>query len=559
MKRKKCRACGMLAALLIQILALCIHAQEAANKPEAQAVSQTGLLPIYGVDFAFDTAWVDGSQFPSKSSDYPNSGVNATFQRVWESLKSSGFNVIRFRVDVRDTQGGPNRVANLCLWARNNNVNLVPVLVGAERGQPLGVGFSANVSAFVKALSAILRSGGGLYLEAYSRILAYQLEDDMNHQGLHGAMSPESAQQRLGQATRQVRKTEQEALKDTGLNSTPLMVNVSFDYELIRARALAGASLSEDAYAKAYESLRQFLAEFAAEPDVDIIGVDWFAGSLSAGAADRFPMLLRSLMRDLAGKQIIFTTGFSTGFHSGEEQKHFYTIAFTNLADYRASQGVDSPFVGVFFREALNGKEPNPAPPRPDITSEIPKWDGPAKADELARMWSGEKSSDVMGWWLKKVENNMGLLELKLDGSNGTAVNAQAAQESLQQIATTVTEANSTATNDATAETNSVAVAETASSAAATPGTDASTNQPLAASDTASSGAPGSSELKNKAQQALMLLLDVVIDRLIKKAGGNSGDGNNNSSNSAGNSSGDTPPTNTAMPSIALAKEGVSF
>src|SRR6266480_252932 len=182
-------------AVILSIFLLVTQAngQNKTEQSGAQSISQTGLLPIYGVDFAFDYSWIDSAQFPSKSTQYPNQGVNATFQQIWEALKPGGFNVIRFPVDVRDTQAAAIRVANLCVWARRNNVKLVAVLGGAERGKQLGPDFSTSVSGFVRALLVTLRANGQQQ-ELYSQILAYQLENEMNHQGLHGAMSAEAAQ-----------------------------------------------------------------------------------------------------------------------------------------------------------------------------------------------------------------------------------------------------------------------------------------------------------------------------------------------------------------------------
>ena len=96
---------GALLMLLVLAASLCGHAQADAGQPKEQAVSQTGLLPVYGVDFNFDPAWVDGASFPSQSAEHPNAGVNATFQQVWEALKPSGFNIMRVPLDVRDQPG----------------------------------------------------------------------------------------------------------------------------------------------------------------------------------------------------------------------------------------------------------------------------------------------------------------------------------------------------------------------------------------------------------------------------------------------------------------------
>jgi hypothetical protein len=514
-----------LTALLMLTLAPGVTAQQAAPKPEAQAVLQTGLLPVYGVDFTFDPAWVEGAQFPGTSAKHSNFGVNAVFQQVWNTLSASGFNVIRFPVDVRDGQVSANRVANLCVWAKNNNVKLVPVLVGAERGKPLGTDFSTNVSAFIKLLLAAMRGGDGLHLEAYAQILSYQIENEMNHAGLHGAMSFESAQLRLLQAASQLRKAEQAGLEETGLSATPLMVNASFDYELIKMRAMAGAPLSDDAYVKAYESLNRFLVELAASPDIDLIGVDWFAGSFSAGSAEKFSALLQSLTANLAGKQLTLTTGFSTGFRSSEEQKRFYFLAFANLADYRASVGVDSPFIGVFFREAVNSKDMNPEPPKPTLPSETVKWDWEAKSDELSRMWGGQSPSDDLAWWLKRVENNMGLLTLKLDPAGNATITAQLAQQSLRRIASSVSEANAAATEVPPSSSDSSA--NPAGSDLAVAGVPP--GLPLD-SDPSPKGTGFGNALKDRGQQ---LLLD-VLDRVLNRLGSSAGDGSNSQDKNSG-------------------------
>ena len=66
----------------------------------SQAVATTGLLPIYGVELRVDKTWIDGANFPSQSTDFPNAGVNASFEQVWDALKPAGFNFVRIRFDV---------------------------------------------------------------------------------------------------------------------------------------------------------------------------------------------------------------------------------------------------------------------------------------------------------------------------------------------------------------------------------------------------------------------------------------------------------------------------
>src|SRR5262245_2874901 len=552
MKNKEKRfVTWMLAALLLLVSAPSIYSQQDGAQPKAQAVSQTGLLPVYGIDFRFDETWVDGAQFPSQSAAHPNFGVNAQFQQVWQTLQTSGFNIIRFPVDVRDTASAANRVANLCVWAMNNNVKVVPVLAGAERGQQLGADFATNTSAFVKALLAALRGGGGQHLDAYTRILLYQFEDQMNHAGLHRAMPLQIAQDRLLKAADALRQSELESLKETGLNATPLMVNASFDHELIKGGAIAGATPGDNSYSQAYERLKLFLAGFATAPNIDVIDVNWFAGSLSAGDVERFSTILRGLSADLPGKQIVITTGFSTGFRSTEEQKHFYTRAFATLADYRASAGVDAPFIGVFFHEALNGTESGPAPPTPELPAEMTRWNWTAKADELTRAWSGQATSETMGWWLKKVENNMGLVGIQTDSAGATTVAAQPAQEGLEQISNAVSEASATAPAD-------TAVASPDPGASATPdpntptGSDANTSGSSNPGDSSSSssGSGFDSALKEKLQQGLLGLLDRVFEVIGAKlsgvasgAGSSAGSGTGSGAGAGGVDSGGAAPS----------------
>lgn len=528
MKNKEKRfVTWMLAALLLLANAPRIYSQQDGAQPNAQAVSQTGLLPVYGIDFRFDAMWVDGAQFPSQSAAHPNFGVNAQFQQVWQILQMGGFNIIRFPVDVRDTTSAANRVANLCVWAKNNNVKVVPVLAGAERGQQLGADFATNTSAFVKALLATLRGGGGQHFDAYTRILLYQFEDQMNHAGLHRAMPLQIAQDRLLKAADALRQSELESLKETGLNATPLMVNASFDHELVKGGAIAGATLSDNSYSQAYERLKLFLAGLATSPNIDVIDVNWFADSLSAGAVERFSTILRSLSADLPGKQIVITTGFSTGFRATDEQKNFYTRAFAALADYRASAGVDAPFIGVFFHEALNGPEPSPAPPTPELPAEMTRWNWTSKANEMARAWSGQATSEAMSWWLKKVENNMGLVGIQTDSVGNATVAAQPAQEGLEQIASAVSEASAAAPAD-TVVTSPDPSASTTPDPSTSTGSDANSSGSSNSGDSSSSssGSGFDSALKEKLQQGLLGLLDRVFEVIgAKLSGAGSGAG----------------------------------
>lgn len=403
-----------------------------ATSPAAnsQAVANSGLLPIYGVELGVDKTWIDSANFPSQSSDFPNAGMNASFQQVWEGLKPAGFNFVRIGFDVYDLPASVDRGANACLWAQRNNVKLLLALRSSKPGD-----YASAAAAFVKALADAMKADA--YKATYAQISAYELEPDLNNPYLLNQVSSQAKAGDLLLATaQQVRTTETQELQGSGTDATPILVQASFDYELISARAIAGINLTDDAYKSAYSSLVTFLKPLAASPNIDLIAVDWLPGTISAGGVDKPPVLMRSLASDLTGKQFLFSTGFSTAFHSADEQKQYYTMTFANLGDLRASGGAASPFVGVIYDQALNAKPPTP--PDPALPQAVSSWNWQSKAGELAGMWSGQSKSDEMNWWLATVRSNMGLLNAQADSFNAAAVTPKGGMQALGQISSAV-------------------------------------------------------------------------------------------------------------------------
>jgi hypothetical protein len=411
----------------------------AAQSQNPQAVSQTGLLPVYGVDLRLDPAWVDSSNFPSQSANFPNSGTSAAFQQVWGALQPGGYSVLRVTLDVRDSAGAANRAANLCAWAKTNNVRLILSLTAENAGQPISDSLSKQSSDFVKAFVGLVRANNNQYLANYAQIMAYQVEDELNHPGKHGGMTESAAQQLALAAAKSLRSTEHDALNDSGIAATPVMASASFDFDLISAGAIAGGTMNDANYNQAYQALKKFLSGLAGSADVDVLVVNWFAGSVGGGGVEKAPALLKSLLADITGKQFILGTGFSSAFRSTDEQRRLFTTAFANLSDFRASNGADSPFIGTIFREALNGSTPNPTAPRATLPAEMDKWDWTARAAELTAMWTQKKDSADMTWWLSRVENNMGVVTLQSDaGGKVVSVNPLPAQQGMTQIANAV-------------------------------------------------------------------------------------------------------------------------
>ncbi len=141
-------------------------------QPNLQAISQTGLLPVYGVDVELDPSWVDARQFPSQSSSFPNFGTSAAVKQLWSALRPGGYNALRVPIDVRDVTRAANRVANLCVWAKNNNVQLILVLSAEDQGQPISQDYPNQTSTFAKTLVSLLKTNGGQYLPNYAQIMA---------------------------------------------------------------------------------------------------------------------------------------------------------------------------------------------------------------------------------------------------------------------------------------------------------------------------------------------------------------------------------------------------
>jgi hypothetical protein len=205
---------------------------------------------------------------------------------------------------------------------------------------------------------------------------------------------------------------------------------------LIRQGAIAGVALDAGAEQKAQASLMRFLSAFATSANIDAVNIEWFPRSISSGDVDHFAALLHELKASLPAKQLLLTTGFSSAFNSTDQQMQFYTLAVSNLGDFRASEGVNSNFLGVVFRQAFQGLSAGAMPPASG--GDLSRWDWTAKAKQLNEIWGQGGKSEELTWWLNKVQDNMGLLSLQPNGSGGISVVPLPAQQSLQQISTTV-------------------------------------------------------------------------------------------------------------------------
>jgi hypothetical protein len=180
---------------------------------QAQAVSQTGVLPVFAVDMDIDPSWVDGDTAPSTSPQFSHGGVNDTLDQAWTILKPAGFDMIRFPVHLEDPKS-PVRLANLCLWAKSNNITLIPVLQGTAAMRSNSSAMASALGTFITSLISRLRGGDGSALASYTQIGFYQLERPMNHAGLYPNVAASAAQQLLLAASAALRQAELRLCKE---------------------------------------------------------------------------------------------------------------------------------------------------------------------------------------------------------------------------------------------------------------------------------------------------------------------------------------------------------
>ena len=418
-----------------------VPASAATPAQSPQQLTQTEILPVFAIDMNFDPSWVDGAEAPTKSVLYNHNGVNDAFQKAWEALRPAGFRTIRFKLDLRDGQSAA-RLANLCIWAKANNVTLIPVLEYAP-----GDGALAD---FPAAFISRLRAGDGQQFATFNQVLYFQIESPMNVAAFHPEIKTGEAQKTLLSAIDSLRNGELQALQGSGVAATPIMMSASFDYELILQSAITGVALDPAAEQRAHAGLKSFLEPLAADANVDAVNVEWFPGSISSGDADGFAILLRELEAAIPGKQVLLTTGFSSAFNSYDQQNQFLTVATTKMWNFRLDDGGEgSHFLGVIFEQALTDPNSDAAPP--EGNSDPSQWKWKEKAPQLARMLSGGKSSAALKWWLAKVRGNMALLAWQPDASGGTEFMPLPGLQAFQQISTALAPARQTAASSTTA------------------------------------------------------------------------------------------------------------
>jgi hypothetical protein len=417
---------------------------------QPQAISQTGLLPLFAVDMDLDPLWIDGDAVPSTSPQFSHSGVNDLLDQAWTTMKPAGFNAIRFPVHLDDLKS-PTRLANLCVWANTSGVRLIPVLQGTDAMRKSSSEMSAALGTFITTLITKLRGTGTSALPSYAQISFYQLERSMNQTGLYPGLKSASAQKLLLASSAALRQAETQALQGTGIQGTPISVGASYDFELIRQGAITGVALDPAAEQKAQDSLKEFLNGLSS-PNIDAINIEWFPRSISSGDVDHFVTLLQFIKQAFPDKEVTLSTGFSSAFTPADQALQFYAAAVSNLGGFRAADGADSKFVGVVLHRAFQGM--NADSPTPAGTSDPSQWKWGDRAQQLSAMWSKGTPSADMSWWTARVLDNMGFMALNPATANASSVTPLPTLQGLQEIASTLSQATqqvqTVATTDST-------------------------------------------------------------------------------------------------------------
>src|SRR5262249_25500774 len=498
------------------------------NDSQGQALSQTGLLPVFAVDMNFNSSWVDGNDVPTKWAKYSHYGVSDDFQGAWDALKPAGFNAIHFALELRDSHSAA-RLANLCIWATAHNVTLIPVVENTAT--------NSAAAALPAAVVARLRGGDGQQVAAYTQIAYFQIEKSLNIGSLHPKINVAEAQKALLGAVDAVRSSELQALQGTGGQAPPIIGSPSFAYERVPKGAIAGVPVDSSAEQQAQSTLKEFVLPMAAAANVDAVNVVWFPGSLSSGDEGHFAALLQELQSAIPNKQVVLTTGFSSAFRAADQANQFFTVTLTNLWDFRlANGGPNSHFQGVIVERAFQGPKADQAAPAGINPSQ---WNWTEKAEALAKMGSQGRAPEDLKWWIGKVESNTGLLALNSGASGPNNYIALPGLQTLQQISTTFAQAAQNFTPPAgglpaPAPGDQTATATSAPAAAAAPLASLTPTDPSAQAGATAYSAPGAQVagsaspsgyqqmLSTLVQQVTLQITNAMVTKLTTRAAGGS-------------------------------------
>lgn len=309
-------------------------------------------FPYYGFHWRINDKWLDTQ---------PNGDiVDPLFVRIWETyLRPTHSNLVRFHIDVMAWEVGTDsqylrcnarmveRVANFCRFAVQQQVKIVPMLMGSGRYSPgKEWQFGAKLRGFLHAFIKHLQVSGQEAL--YHQIALFQIEDEMNHPVRHARWSESTYVKMLIDGCRAVRETE----TITGLHDrVPTMVifpsDLMFVYDLLHRPT---EYLSAMKGGRCYQlQLPSDLLAFLASEFVDVIGIDMYPGLYAPFATPHTLLqILEYLCQNygqetLSGKRFLLAeAGYATWPYSQQRelrQLDFFETTFRLLSEYFWQRG----------------------------------------------------------------------------------------------------------------------------------------------------------------------------------------------------------------------------
>jgi len=314
-------------------------------------------FPYFGFTWHFRWEWV-GFTHPYWGSVDNNFFVSSDFQYIWDNYfyPTHARTIrcdIRF-VDYVDDNGNINddgwrqiyRVVNLCRWAKYHAANIYLVLKGYEDWNVFDPkchyhqDYIYRVKIFVKNLIDLF----WVDVDAYNRIVAYQVDNEMNHWYHHKNWPVDRQKALLVGGSHAIREAEIEmGISKPIWGYTPICINPSYDW------------MQGD-----YGSLRNYLKMILddANSRVDIIGLDYYPATWVDLPVDTLKQTVESLCKEFGLQSgyrkyiLVAETGFSTwGYRPDEHQRNYYQQVSFLLKNYYYSGGKEKGFLGVLWYE----------------------------------------------------------------------------------------------------------------------------------------------------------------------------------------------------------------
>jgi hypothetical protein len=366
---------------------------------------------------------VDGAAYPSQDPVFATNGVTEAFDDLYRThMAGAGCNTLAVEVSFPcEAETVANQLANLCAWASGFEGTQPYVLISL--GGPRDAGSIGEIvsgaTSLVASLAAKLKPPAGEEPALYQRIVAYRLGPSVNMIAAAKGGQMEAACALAGAVRATVHAAEQATFAGA-LTPTPVELNFSMDHALLaRGKLPHGEATAED-IAAVYADLRTYFDRLTAAQSADILGLEWFAGSISGGTSDDVAALLQSICTDYPQNSVLLSkTGASTAFDTEQAQADYYMGLLAGLAP---QAGALPTLLGLCWAYDLDA--PAPEAPDADITQRIAAWDPADAGAKIAAALRGAPDDGDAQWWLERTEAALGLAEVGQDGVLTTKIAA---------------------------------------------------------------------------------------------------------------------------------------